>query len=249
VARAAVLGGLSWRVATARRFVDETASARTIAFDIPGWPGHLAGQHVDVRLTAPDGYTATRAYSIANAPDGELVEITVARVPDGEVSPYLTTDMRADDQVEVRGPLGGWFVWRPEQTEPVQLLAGGVGLVPLMAMIRTRAAVRSSTPMHLLCSVREPAAALYRAELAAERARIDGAAVTWQYTRTAPSSGGHVGRLDLEVLQRATLPASVRPTSYVCGPTGFVETASALLVESGHAPASIRAERFGPTGG
>lgn len=248
MAGAAVLGRLTWRPATARHVRDESATARTIALEVDGWPGHRAGQHVDVRLTAPDGYTAVRAYSIANAPEDEVVELTVARVPGGEVSPYLTGELAAGDELEVRGPLGGWFVWEPPGDRPVQLVAGGVGLVPLMSMVRVRARAGSDVPMRLLYSVRDPAAVLYDDELAAERARAGGADVHRQYTRSAPP-GARPGRLDRAVLEAVTIPASDRPTCYVCGPTGFVEAASALLVAAGHRPEDIRAERFGPTGG
>lgn len=248
MAGAALLGRLTWRTATARSFTAETASARTIVLEVPGWPGHLPGQHVDVRLTAPDGYTATRAYSIADATNGDLVSITVAEVPGGEVSGYLAGAMEAGDQVEVRGPLGGWFVWRPEDAAPVQLVGGGTGLVPLMAMVRSRARAGAGTPMRLLCSVRDPGSALYSAELALEAARAGGVAVTWQHTRVAPP-GRDPGRIDADVLRAATFAPSARPTCFVCGPTPFVEAITALLVDLGHDPARIRAERFGPTGG
>ena len=248
MAGAAVLGRLTWRPATARHVREASAAARTIGLDVAGWPGHLAGQHVDVRLTAPDGYTAVRAYSIANASDGDLVELTVARVPGGEVSSYLAGDLRPGDELEVRGPLGGWFVWRPDDDRPAQLVAGGVGLVPLMAMVRTRARAGSDIPMRLLYSVRDPAAVLYGGELAAEESRPWGAVVHRQFTRSAPA-GLRPGRLDRALLDAVTLAASERPTCYVCGPTGFVEAASALLVSAGHRAGDIRAERFGPTGG
>lgn len=248
MAGAAVLGRLTWRPAIARRVRDESTTARTIALEVDGWPGHLAGQHVDVRLTAPDGYTAVRAYSIANAPEGELVELTVARVPGGEVSPYLTGELAAGDELEVRGPLGGWFVWEPPGDRPVQLVAGGVGLVPLMSMVRVRARAGSDVPMRLLYSVRQPSAVLYDDELVAEGMRPGGAGVHRRYTRSAPPGEG-AGRLDGRVLESVTIPPSERPTCYVCGPTGFVEAASVLLVAAGHRPEDIRAERFGPTGG
>lgn len=248
MAGAAVLGRLSWRPAVARQVRDESATARTIRLEVPGWPGHLAGQHVDVRLTAPDGYTAVRAYSIANAPDGDAVELTVARVPGGEVSSYLAGDLAPGDELEVRGPLGGWFVWEPTHDRPVQLLAGGVGLVPLMAMLRVRAQAQASAPMRLLYSLRDPTAALYRDELAGEQTRPGGAVVHRQFTRVAPP-GERPGRVDRTLLDAVTVPASELPTCYVCGPTGFVEAASALLVAAGHRSGDIRAERFGPTGG
>src|SRR5437763_3637146 len=155
MARAAVLGRLTWRVATVVAVRDETASARTLVLDVPGWPGHRAGQHVDVRLTAPDGYSAQRSYSIASAPGGSAVELTVQRLADGEVSPYLTQTLAAGDPLELRGPVGGWFVWDPAMTAPVLLVGGGSGVVPLMAMIRTRATSGSSAPFRLVYSVRD----------------------------------------------------------------------------------------------
>src|ERR1700741_3087941 len=157
---------MMWHVGTVVALRDETLSARTITLEVPDWPGHVAGQHVDVRLTAPDGYSAARSYSIASAPNPEKrLEITVERLPDGEVSPYLTQQLVVGDQLELRGPIGGWFVWRPEQTEPIQLIAGGSGIVPLIAMIRSRAFAGSSAPLRLLYSVREPAAVFSREEL------------------------------------------------------------------------------------
>src|SRR6516164_4532147 len=166
MAGAAVSGRLMWRVGTVLALHDETAMARTITLTVPGWPGHLAGQHVDVRLTAADGYSAVRSYSIASAPNHEnRVEITVERLPDGEVSPYLTQQVAVSDRLELRGPIGSWFVWRAQQTEPIQLIAGGSGLVPLMSMVRSRASAGSSAPFRLLYSVREPEAILYRDEL------------------------------------------------------------------------------------
>src|SRR5262249_31415726 len=176
-----------WRVGTVVALHDETATARTITLEVPDWPGHLAGQHVDVRLTASDGYSAARSYSIASAPNGEKrVEITVERLPDGEVSPYLTQEVAAGDRLGLRGPIGGWFVWRSEQTEPIQLIAGGSGIVPLMAMVRLRAASGSTAPFRLLYSVREPGAILYRDELK-KLSNPDGAVMlAYAYTRVAP---------------------------------------------------------------
>jgi ferredoxin-NADP reductase len=248
MARAAVLGRLTWRVATVAGAREEGTGARTLELDVPGWPGHEAGQHVDVRLTAPDGYTATRAYSIASAPDGDLVEVTVARVEDGEVSPYLVDVAEKGAQVEIRGPLGGWFVWRPSQPEPVQLLAGGTGLVPLMAMVRARRRAGAQTRMRLLCSVRDPEVLLYRAELDDAAGRGDGLQVSVAYTRRAPH-GVAAGRIDADRLREAAFGPDIRPTCYVCGPTGFVESMAGLLLAAGHDSRSVRTERFGPTGG
>lgn len=240
------------RVGTVTAVRVETRTARTLVLDVPGWPGHLAGQHVDLRLTAEDGYSATRSYSIASASDGTQVEVTVERVPDGEVSPYLTEQIEIGTPVELRGPLGGWFVWRPEQPEPVQLVGGGSGLVPLMAMLRTRARRGAPAPFRLLCSARDPGSLLYADELRRLTSTVDGAAppLTVAWTRTAP--GGEQrppGRVDAALVSAATWPADLEPTCYVCGPTGFVETVADLLVAAGHDPARIRTERFGPTGG
>src|SRR5262245_69590 len=189
MAGAAVHGRLKWHIATAVALRDETATARTITFEVPTWPGHVAGQRVDIRVTAEDGYSAVRSYSIASAPGAQQrIELSVERLPDGEVSPYLTQDLAIGDRVELRGPIGGWFVWREEQTEPVQLIAGGSGIVPLMAMIRSRAAARRPAPFRLLYSVRHPASVWYRDELQALSADNHGVAVTYVYTRTAPTN-------------------------------------------------------------
>ncbi len=238
-----------WRAATVAAVRSESATARTVVLDVPEWDGHLAGQHVDVRLTAEDGYTATRSYSIASVPDGTLVEITVERLDDGEVSPYLVDEVRPGDQVEVRGPIGGWFVWRPAQTEPVLLVGGGSGLVPLMAIVRQHAATGSTVPLRLVHSVRSPDALLYANELA-QLGKAGALEVTTVFTRVAPDDwDGRVGRLDAELLDRVSFPLAERSTTYVCGPTGFVETVADLLVTAGHDPARVRTERFGPSGG
>jgi ferredoxin-NADP reductase len=245
MARAAVLGRVTWRVATVVGDSAETATARTLRLQVPDWPGHLAGQHVDIRLTAEDGYTATRSYSIASAPTGDAVDVTVEELPDGEVSPYLVRDLAVGDPVEVRGPVGGWFVWRPSQVEKVQLIAGGSGIVPLMAMLRTHAQVGSSAPVRLLYSVRTPDAVFYGPEL--ERWRD---ATTIAYTRVAPEGSARpAGRVDAGLVMDACWPALDLPTCYVCGPTGFVEAVSDLLTLAGHDSARIRTERFGPSGG
>lgn len=250
MARAAVLGRLTWRVAEVTAVRDETPTARTLVLEVPGWPGHAAGQHVDVRLTAADGYSTQRSYSIASAPDGTRVELTVQRLSDGEVSPYLTRTLAVGDPLELRGPVGGWFVWDLTSPAPVLLVAGGSGLVPLMAMIRTRERAGSRVPLRLIYSVREPAAVLYAAELA-QRERAGGdIAVRYVYTRRAPASAaGGPGRISAEVLAAAGWPPESTPQVFVCGPTGFVETAADLLVQAGHDPRAIRTERFGPSGG
>jgi ferredoxin-NADP reductase len=247
MARAAVLGRLTWREASVVAVREETATARTLELAVPGWPGHLAGQHVDIRLTAEDGYTAVRSYSLAADPVGDRIEVTVEQVEDGEVSPYLAGEVMVGDRMEVRGPIGGWFVWRPEQAEPVQLIAGGSGIVPLMAMIRARAIAGVAVPFRLLYSVRTPESIIYRQELSRPSGGLD---VTYAYTRRIPDGWSlPPGRVGPALVTQATWPVELTPTSYVCGPTGFVETVAALLTDAGHDPASIRTERFGPSGG
>ena len=239
-----------WRVGTVVALHDETATARTITLAVSDWPGHVAGQHVDVRLTASDGYFAVRSYSIASAPNAEgRVELTVERLPNGEVSPYLTQEVAIGDPLEVRGPIGGWFVWRSEQTEPIQLVAGGSGIVPLMAMIRSRAAAGSTATFRLLYSVREPGAVLYRDELQALSAQNSSVNIMYAYTRSSPKDCPRPpGRIDAALIANATWPSKLVPTCYVCGPTSFVESASRLLTALGNHPDKIRTERFGPTG-
>ncbi len=217
-----------------------TAAARSITLAIPNWPGNDAGQHVDLRLTSPDGYQAVRSYSIASAGPGEEIELAIDRLPDGEVSPFLVDELELGDTVELRGPLGGWFVWRPEQTRPVQLIAGGSGVVPFMAMARTHASARSSAAMQLLYSLRTPADAFFRDELALLSASTR---TTWHYTRTVPPGWSRTaGRLTAEDLKSDTLSPELAPLTYVCGPTGFVETVSRSLTSLGHAPETIRTE-------
>ena len=239
---------LSWLVGTVAAVRDETATARTLVLDVPGWPGHLAGQHVDVRLTAPDGYSTERSYSIASAPAGERVEITVQVVDDGEVSPYLARVLSVGDPLELRGPVGGYFVWRPSDDQPVQLIAGGSGIVPLMAMARAHAQAASAAPVKLLYSVRGPDEAIYADELAALAA--GGLDLRFAYTRrTPPEWPAPAGRVDAALLAASTWTPADEPRVYVCGPTPFVEVVANLLVDAGHEPASIRTERFGPSGG
>jgi len=248
MAGTAVPGRLSWRVCTVVALRDETATARTIALQVPEWPGHIAGQRVDLRVTAADAYSAVREYSIASAPcaDGRI-ELTVERLPDGEVSPYLTQDLAIGDVVELRGPIGGWFVWREDQAEPVQLVAGGSGIVPLMAMIRSRVATCSTAPFRLLYSVRNPDSVWYGSELQA--LSPDSIGVTFVYTRTSPLNWPRPpGRMDATLLAHVSWPSMLSPTCYVCGPTSFVERAGELLTALGHSPDRIRTERFGPTG-
>jgi ferredoxin-NADP reductase len=242
-------------VGTVAAIRDETATARTIVLDVPGWPAHRAGQHVDVRLTAPDGYSTQRSYSIASAPGGDragppVVELTVQRLADGEVSPYLTQTLAVGYPLELRGPVGGWFVWDPASIAPVLLVAGGSGVVPLMAMIRARADAGNRAPFRLIYSVRDPGAAFYSDELAQRERAGDGLEVRHVYTRSAPAGSPlPVGRISAAVLASAGWPPEKSPAVFVCGPTGFVETAADLLVRAGHDPRAIKTERFGPSGG
>jgi ferredoxin-NADP reductase len=227
----------------------ETGSARTLVLDVPDWPGHLPGQHVDVRLTAPDGYSAQRSYSIASAwVDGGKVELTIQRVVDGEVSTYLTDILKVGEQIELRGPVGGWFVWRETQTAPVLLVAGGSGVVPLMAMVRARGQVRGRQPFRLVYSVRTPGDACYAGELA-RRVRDDpGLDVRYVYTRATPEGWPEPAkRLGVATLNTYGWPPDFGPDCFVCGPTSFVETAADILVALGHDPRKIKTERFGGT--
>jgi len=239
-----------WRVGTVVALHDETDMARTLTLEVPDWPGHVAGQHVDVRLTASDGYSAVRSYSIASAPNPKArVEITVERLANGEVSPYLTQDVAIGDQLELRGPIGGWFVWRPQQTEPIQLIAGGSGIVPLMAMIRSRSSAGGTAPFRLLYSVREPRAVFYGVELQALSNHDSPLKVTYAYTRATPKDWPRPpGRVDAALIANATWPSNLGPRCYVCGPTSFVEAVAGLLAGVGNSPDKIRTERFGPTG-
>jgi len=251
VARAAVPGRLSWRVATVKETRDETATARTLLLDVPGWPGHLPGQHVAVKLTAEDGYSAQRDYSIAGPPGEDRVELTVQRQDDGEVSAYLAGVAEPGDQFEVRGPIGGWFAWPAADPRPLLLLAGGSGIVPLMSMIRTHAQVQSQVPVRLIYSARTPADVIYATELA-EREHFSPLTVSYLYTR-APLSmtddppRSYTGRLNAGILAATSFPPQANPAIFACGPSGFVETASDLLVKAGHPPGTIKTERFGPT--
>jgi ferredoxin-NADP reductase len=241
---------VTWRAAYLVSRKDETAEAVTLVFGVTDWPGHLPGQHVDVRLTAPDGYSTQRSYSIATPDHGASLDLTVQVVEDGEVSPFLARDLAIGDPVELRGPIGGWFVWRPTQVEPVLLVAGGSGLVPLMAMVRARHEEGNASPMHLVYSVRTPGDVLYAAELE-RRARLDdGLRVTFAYTRSAPDGSPRpAGRIRPEELAEWAPAAGSGAVSYVCGPTGFVDAVANTLVDLGHDEHSIRTERFGPTGG
>jgi ferredoxin-NADP reductase len=244
----AVLGRLTWQLAEVRDVAVENARAKTLALDVPEWPGHRTGQHVDVRLTADDGYQAERSYSIASAPNGIRVELTVECLEDGEVSPYLTDELRPGDQLELRGPIGGYFVWEPSVGGPVLLVGGGSGVVPLMAMIRQRAAAGSDVDMRLLYSSRSWDDIIYGEEL--ERLAGGGLTVTHTLTRSQPDGWtGYARRVDAEMLAEIGPASAESPHVYVCGPTPFVEAVAAALVELGHEPQRIKTERFGPTGG
>jgi ferredoxin-NADP reductase len=242
------LGRLTWLAAEVVETVAETPRVRTLRLRTDGWNGHRAGQHLDVRLTAEDGYQAQRSYSIASAPDGELA-ITVERLDDGEVSPYLVDEVREGDRFEVRGPIGGYFVWDPSAPEPVLLIGGGSGVVPLMAMIRHRAVAGSSAPTRLLYSSRTLGDVIYREELDELAAREDGLEVFHTLTRSQPDGwSGYGRRIDAEILREVSWPATDEPQVFVCGSTRFVDTAADGLVALGYEPQSVKTERFGATG-
>jgi ferredoxin-NADP reductase len=248
VAGTAVLGRLTWQPAEVVEVIEETPRVKTIVFDVPAWAGHRAGQHVDVRLTAEDGYQARRSYSIASAPNGSRIDLTVERLEDGEVSPYLTDELRAGDRIELRGPIGGYFVWTPAQDGPLFLVAGGSGAAPLMAMIRARAAAGSETDTRFLYSSRAWGDIIYREELDGRAG--NGLTVVHTLTRSQPEGWtGYARRVDAEMIRDVAQGPSERPRVYVCGPTPFVEAVAEALVEIGHEPNTIRTERFGPTGG
>ena len=228
--------------------VDEAAEARSIVLELDEWPGHRAGQHVDVRLTAEDGYQAQRSYSIASAPEDGYLVLTVERLEDGEVSPYLVDELRPGDELELRGPIGGYFVWEEALGGPLLLLAGGSGIVPLRSMLRHRAAVESTVPVRLLYSARTLDDVIYREELAHQPAG-NGIDIRFTLTRAQPEGwSGYRRRIDRELLEDVAWPPEERPLVYVCGPTAFVEVAASTLVDLGHDPGRIKTERFGPTG-
>lgn len=243
---------LEWRVATVADVRDETPHTRTLILDVPHWPGHRAGQHVDVRLVADDGYQAQRSYSIASAPEDATIALTVEQLGDGEVSPYLCGVLRAGDGLELRGPIGGYFVWDFTQSNPLFLAAGGSGIVPLMAMLRHRARasadIRARVPVRLLYTARTWDDIIYRDELQQLADHAD-VRVAFTLTRSAPEGWqGYHRRVDRAMLQEQIWPAAAMPNAFVCGPTPFVESVANLLVELGHEPSRVRTERFGPTG-
>jgi ferredoxin-NADP reductase len=250
MARAAVLRRLTWAIAEVVDRVGETPRVQSLTFDVPDWPGHLPGQHIDVRLTAEDGYRAQRSYSIATPEDGSRVTITVERLEDGEVSTYLTDVLEVGDRIELRGPIGGYFVWEPTRGGPLGLIGGGSGVAPLMAMLRARVVARTTVPVRMLCSWRTAEDVIYADELAAIARDQDGVFITHTLTRSAPESwNGRRGRFDREALSQLAWPPDLESLTYVCGPTGFVEAVASGLVELGHEPGRILTERFGPTGG
>ncbi len=242
MARTAVRGRLNWQVATVAAVTEETDSVRTIALDLPDWPGHHAGQHLDIRLTADDGYSAERSYSIASA-DSEPVAITVERLDDGEVSPYLTQELRPGDQMEVRGPIGKWFTWSPQDGGPLLLIAGGSGVVPLRAILRHRQRSGSCVPVRLLYSSRTLTDVIYRRELDQYAGNAE---VRYTLTRSQPTGwSGFCGRVDDAMLARIAWPASQGPLAFICGPTPFVEAVAQLLVARHYPSSRVKTERFG----
>jgi ferredoxin-NADP reductase len=245
-----VAGAIAWRLATVAAVRDETPTVRTFTLALPDWPGHRAGQHVDLRLTAEDGYSVERSYSIASAPErGGAVDITVERIPDGEVSPFLHDVVVPGDRIEVRGPIGGYFVWEAAQVEPLFLVAGGSGIVPLMAMLRHRQAAGAGRPARLLASWREPDEIIYREDLEALGSRDDGLTVVHTLTRVQPPDWtGYRRRIDEPMLAEVLEPLGGAARTYLCGPTALVEAAANALVRLGLPPDRIRTERFGPTG-
>jgi ferredoxin-NADP reductase len=230
--------------------VQETPRVASLYLNIPDWPGHLAGQHVDVRLTADDGYQTERSYSIASPPEDRWLALTVERLDDGEVSPYLVGELKVGDKLELRGPIGGYFVWHAGEDQPLLLIAGGSGVVPLMAMLRHRAKAAHKAPARLLFSSRTLADVIYRDELEKLASAGDGLTVFHTLTRDKPAGwSGYTRRIDEAMVQEVAWPKEQMPAVFICGPTSFVEAAASLLVAMGYQPASIKTERFGATGG
>jgi ferredoxin-NADP reductase len=249
MARAAVRGRLSWQLADVVDSIEETPRVKSLVLRPPAWAGHRAGQHVDIRLTAEDGYQVQRSYSIASAPEDEALVLTVERLDDGEVSPYLVDELRLGDQLELRGPIGGYFAWDASAGGPLLLVGGGSGIVPLMAILRHRVASGSEAEVRLLASWRTAGDIIYAAEL--ERlGRLDGVEVVHTLTRASPDSWtGRTGRIDEAMLADVGWKPDAGAVSFVCGPTGLVEAVASGLVGLGHGPERIKTERFGPTGG
>jgi ferredoxin-NADP reductase len=241
---------VEWRFAEVLEIVPETSRTKSIVLRIPDWMGHLPGQHVDLRLTAEDGYQAERSYSIASPPEQKEVVLTVERLEDGEVSPYLTDVLLPGDKLELRGPIGGYFTWTVANGGPLFLVGGGSGIVPLMAMLRHRAALKSDVPAKLLYSSRSYDQVIYRKELDQLQASGDGLQVINTITRSAPPEwNGYHRRIDRAMLAEVAPSPSAQPQIFVCGPTPLVESVANSLVELGHDPARVKTERFGPTGG
>jgi ferredoxin-NADP reductase len=241
---------LTWQVGEVFEIVPDTPRTRSIFLDLPDWEGHRAGQHVDIRLTAEDGYQAERSYSIASAPESRRIELLVERLDDGEVSPYLTEELRAGDGLELRGPIGGWFAWDVNEGGPLLLVAGGSGIAPLMAMVRHRKAAGSDAPVRLLYSSRSYEDVTFREELEALAAEDETLEVVQTLTRSAPEGWqGYDRRIDQAMLKDVAYLPEQRPLAFVCGPTPLVETVATALVGLGHDPARVKTERFGPTGG
>ncbi len=250
MARAAVLGRLNWTLGDVAELIDETQRVRSIVLNIPDWPGHRAGQHVDVRLTAEDGYQAQRSYSIASGPEAARLAITVELLTDGEVSSYLVGELRLGDQLELRGPIGGYFVWEARMGGPLLLVAGGSGIVPLMSMLRHREASGASVGARLVYSSRSWEDVIYRDELQRLSAGANGLQVFHTLTRSQPPGWtGYGRRVDGAMLSEIAWPASSAPMAFVCGPTPFVESVASALVLLGYPATSVKTERFGPTGG
>ena len=248
MARAALPGRLIWQSASLIELIEETPRCKSLVLDHPTWDGHRAGQHVDVRLTAEDGYQAQRSYSIASAPEDGSLLLTVERLEDGEVSPYLVDELRSGDALELRGPIGGYFVWEVPLGGPLLLIAGGSGIVPLRAMLRHRIAIGSDVEVRLLYSSRSLEDVIYRDELV-RLDSADGVDVRLALTRDWPEDwDGHRGRITKDALRAMSWPPQERPLAYVCGPSGFVEAIAEGLVQTGYDPSRIRTERFGPTG-
>ena len=241
---------LTWRIGEVIQSSPETPRTKSLFLEVPGWEGHRAGQHVDVRLTAEDGYQAERSYSIASAPENGRVELLVERLDDGEVSPYLTDELRTGDGLELRGPIGGWFAWETREGGPLLLVAGGSGIAPLMAIIRHRKAAGSDAPVRLLYSSRSYEEVIFREELEDLAAEDEALEAIYTLTRSTPEGWtGYDRRIDLAMLADVAFSPEDRPLAFVCGPTPLVETVATALVGLGHDPTRIKTERFGPTGG
>jgi ferredoxin-NADP reductase len=241
---------LAWQIGEVVEMIPETPRTKSLFVEVPEWVGHRAGQHVDVRLTAEDGYQAQRSYSIASAPENGKVELVVERLDDGEVSPYLTDELRVGDGIELRGPIGGWFAWDAQEGGPLLLIAGGSGIAPLMAMVRHRKASGSDAPARLLFSSRSYEEIIFRDELRDLAAGDESLEVIHTLTRSRPESWqDYDRRIDEEMLREVAYPPEERPLAFVCGPTPLVETVATALVGLGHDPARVKTERFGPTGG